>query len=113
MGILQSIELWLITLVATVAILAGFGVFARWCSFSPAVPRRKLEELHVGMTTEQVQTLLGAPRDMMHQGDGSSQWVYGARMKRHMLIIEFNKKSVVQSFAHGVPDTRRAAASKD
>ncbi len=111
MGLLHSIEVWLIALVITVAILAGFGVFARWCSFSPAVPRRKLGELRVGMTMQEVQALLGLPREQRQDGPGSSQWVYGARAKRHMLIMEFSDKGVLQSFADGVPNVRRAIAS--
>ena len=110
-SLLHSNEVWLVALVATIAILAGFGIFARWCSFSPAVPRRKLEQLRVGMTMDEVKNLLGPARDQSHLPAGASQWVYGARMKRHILIIEFSDKLVLQSFAHGVPDRRRAAAS--
>lgn len=98
-------------LTVTVAILAGFGIFARWCSFSPAVPRRKLQELRVGMTTEEVRALLGRPREERHDGPGPRRWVYGARVKRHLLIIEFSGKGVLQSFADGVPNVRRAPFS--
>ena len=103
-------QVWLIAPGATAIILAGFGIFARWCSFSPAVPRRKLEQLRVGMTMEEVKTLLGSARDQKHSTHGTSQWIYGARMKRHVLLIEFSDKLILQSFAHGIPDRRRAAA---
>ena len=109
-GVFHSIETWLVALVITVAILAGFGIFSRWCAFSPAVPRRKLDELQVGMSMDEIRTMLGEPRDATHQSDGASQWVYGSRVKRHLLIIEFNKARV-SAFAHGIPDRRRAAAS--
>jgi outer membrane protein assembly factor BamE (lipoprotein component of BamABCDE complex) len=108
---LHSIEAWLIALAITVAILAGFGIFSRWCAFSPAVSRRKLDQLRVGMSMDEVRTMLGEPRDATYQGDGSSQWVYGARVKRHMLIIEFSSKASITGFAHGIPDRRRAPAS--
>jgi outer membrane protein assembly factor BamE (lipoprotein component of BamABCDE complex) len=106
-GALDSIEVWLIALAATVAILAGFGLFSRWCSFSPAAPRRKLEQLRVGMSRTDVRNILGPPRDAMHVGDGPLQWVYGSRLKRHVLIIEFNGNEMVTSFAHGVPQSSR------
>ena len=106
-GALNSIEVWLIALVATVAILAGFGFFSRWCSFSPAAPRRKLEQLRVGMSMTDVREILGSPRDAVRVGDGPLQWVYGSRLKRHMLIIEFNSNEMVTSFAHGVPQSSR------
>lgn len=103
-----SIELWMVALVATVTVLAGFGAFARWCSFSPAVPRKKLERLRVGMTMDEVTALLREPRDRKVSSDGAQQWLYGARMKRHILMIEFNASHVLQSFAHGVPVQRRS-----
>jgi outer membrane protein assembly factor BamE (lipoprotein component of BamABCDE complex) len=111
MGVLHSVEVWMAAMAATIAILTGFGIFARWCAFSPAVSHWKLEQLRVGMTMDEVKSLLGAARDQSHQNNGVTQWVYGARMKRHILIIEFSDKLVLQSFAHGVPDRRRAAAS--
>jgi outer membrane protein assembly factor BamE (lipoprotein component of BamABCDE complex) len=110
-GALNSIELWLVALVATVTILTGFGIFSRWCSFSPAVPRRKLALLSVGMTMEQVRELLGRAREESHQNNGVTQWTYGARAKRHMLIVEFNANSAVIGFAHGVPEARRSRFS--
>ncbi|HTD68282.1 MAG TPA: hypothetical protein VK846_17290 [Candidatus Limnocylindria bacterium] len=104
-----SIEVWMVALAATVVVLAGFGMFARWCSFSPAVPRRKLERLRVGMTMDEVTALLREPRERKVSSDGAQQWLYGARMKRHLLMIEFNASNVLQSFAHGVPAPRRSA----
>ena len=45
--------------------------------------------------------------DALRVGDGPLQWVYGSRVKRHMLIIEFNSNEMVTSFAHGVPQSSR------
>ena len=105
----SSIELWLVALAITIIVLGGFGAFARWCSFSSAVPRKKLEQLHVGMTVEEVVALLGEPREKKQSDNASQQWLYGARMKRHILILEFASSGRLQTFAHGVPDPRRAA----
>jgi outer membrane protein assembly factor BamE (lipoprotein component of BamABCDE complex) len=106
-GALDSIEVWLIALAATVAILTGFGIFSRWCAFSPAAPRRKLEQLHIGMSMTDVRKMLGSPRDVMRLGDGPLQWVYGSRLKRNALIIEFSSHELVTSFAHGIPQSSR------
>ena len=106
-GALNSIEVWLVAITVTVAILAGFGMFARWCAFSPAAPRRKLAHLRVGMSMPEVKKLLGPPREVTRVGDGPLQWVYGFRIQRHMLIIEFNSNQSVTSFAHGVPQSSR------
>jgi outer membrane protein assembly factor BamE (lipoprotein component of BamABCDE complex) len=109
MTALHSIEIWLIALAITVTVLAGFGVFARWCAFSAAVPAAKLEKLRVGMKTEEVVALLGSPREMKLSADGHRLWIYGSRVKRHILLIEFTAHDAIESFAHGVPDQRRGA----
>ncbi len=106
MSALQSIEVWLVALAITICFMGGFGLFARWCSFSPAVRRNVLEKLRVGMTTNEVVALLGQPRESKTNPDGHRQWLYGTRMKRHILIIEFNSHDTIESFAHGVPSRR-------
>jgi outer membrane protein assembly factor BamE (lipoprotein component of BamABCDE complex) len=106
MTAVHSIEVWLVALTITICLLGGFGVFARWCSFSPAVRGEDLEKLRVGMTTNQVMALLGFPRNHKMSAEGHKQWLYGARMKRHVLLIEFNANDKVEGFAHGVPGRR-------
>ena len=110
MSALHSIEVWLVTLVITVAVLAGFGIFARWCTLSPAVPQDRLDKLRVGMTSDEVVALLGEPRDNKVSRDGHRQWFYGARMKRHVLVVQFTTHNTVESFNHGVPNARRSAS---
>ena len=105
---IHSIEVWLVALAITVFLLAGFGIFARWCSVSPAVPLDKLESLRVGMTTDEVRAMLGAPRQMKVSDAGAKTWVYGSAMKRHILLIEFSQGGKLDSFAHGVPPSRLA-----
>lgn len=107
---IQTIEVWLIALLLTVMVLASFGIFARWCSFSPAVPRKKLEQLRVGMTSEEVTALLGTPRYSRLTNEGVRQWQFGAAMKRHVLVIEFNAHGRIEGFAHGVPPAKRAGS---
>lgn len=102
-----SIEFWVIALVLTVALLAGFGAFARWCSLGPAVPRKKLEILRVGMTTEEVTGLFGEPRETTRGENGAQYWAYGSRLKRHVLAIEFTPQGRLSKFVHGVPDVRQ------
>jgi len=107
---LHSIEVWLVALAITVTVLAGFGMFARWCALSAAVPADKLEKLRVGMRTDQVVALLGPPRETKTSADGHRLWFYGSRVKRHILLVEFNSHDTLESFAHGVPDSRRHSA---
>jgi hypothetical protein len=104
----HSIEVWMVALAITISFMGGFGLFARWCSFSPAVPQTRLEQLRVGMTTSEVVALLGPPRENKAIENGHRQWLYGARMKRHILLIEFNSHDAIESFAHGVPPHRTA-----
>jgi hypothetical protein len=108
MNALHSIEVWLIALAITICLLGGFGVFARWCSFSPAIKRAQLEKLHVGMSMTEVVALLGPPREAKTSEDGHRHWLYGSRMKRHVLLIEFTSHDAVESFAHGIPPRRTA-----
>ena len=100
---LQNIHVWLVALVVTVVLLASFGMFVRWCSLSPAVCRQKLDRLTIGMTPEEITALLGSPRQTRTSKEGLRQWIYGAPMKRHVLLIEFGTQNRLQSFAHGVP----------
>ena len=103
MSSLESIEIWLVALVITVTVLAGFGIFARWCAYSPAVPLDRLNSLRVGMKSEEVKLLLGPPRLIRQLPDNLKEWVYGAVMKRHVLMIQFHADGTVQSFAHAIP----------
>ena len=107
MNDIQSIEFWLVALICTIAVLGGFGLFARWCSFSPAVRRQQLDKLRLGMTTAEVVALIGQPRESTQTPDGIRQWVYGSRMKRHVLIMQFTVNDKLQSFAHGIPGASR------
>ena len=107
MDTLHSRELWLVAVGLTLVLLASFGIFARWCSFSPAVRGHRLEQLHVGQTMDEVKGLLGSPRKTKTGESGLRQWVYGAPMKRHVLLIEFDAHDRLQSFGHGVPGAAR------
>ncbi len=105
---LQSIEFWLVALILTICVVGGFGLFARWCTYSPAVRRDQLEKLRAGMSTAEVVAVLGQPRDSRWATDKKNlTWTYGAPMKRHVLIVEFNSQDKMLSFAHGVPGEGR------
>lgn len=108
MSALESVEFWLVALLGTICVVGGFGVFARWCTFSPAVQRKQLEQLRVGMTTKEVIAVLGQPRDSRWATNTKNlTWTYGAPMKRHILILEFSAQNILLSFAHGVPGENR------
>ncbi len=100
---------WLILVLATIGVLGGFGLFARWCSFSPAVRRPQLDKLCLGMTMSEVVALIGQPRELKRTADGVSLWIYGSPMKRHVLMMQFNAQDKLQSFAHGIPGQSRRA----
>lgn len=93
----------MVALVFTVGVLAGFGMFARWCAYSPAVPREQLNKLRVGMKADEVKLLLGSPRLVRQLPDDLKEWVYGPAMKRHVLMLQFHGDGTLQSFAHGIP----------
>lgn len=103
MNALETNVLWVFTAILTVTMLIGFGMFARWCAYSPAVPRDQLNLLAVGTSMEEVKRLLGPPRLMRQLPDDLREWVYGAPMKRHVLILQFGPDRKLQSFAHAVP----------
>ena len=98
-----ALNVWNMALSFTVLVLIGFWFFARWCGFSPAVPYARLAQLSVGMTAEQVTALLGRPRLSKHMSDGSHQWTYGMKMKRHVLMIDFSPEQKVRGYGHGIP----------
>ncbi len=111
MKIFQSVDPWVIVAVLTAILLVGYGVFARWCAYSPAVPRDRLNQLAVGTTLDEVRRLLGPPRLRRHLPDDLCEWVYGAPMKRHVLMLQFGADGRLQSFAHAVPGGHISSAS--
>jgi outer membrane protein assembly factor BamE (lipoprotein component of BamABCDE complex) len=111
MNFLLSADPWVIVAVLTVMLLAAYGVFARWCFYGPAVPRDKLNQLVVGATMEEVRRLLGPPRLLRPLPDGVREWVYGAPMKRHVLMLQFSADGKLQSFAHAVPGGHVSSAT--
>ena len=75
--------------------------------------RQQLENLRVGMTSAEVVAVVGQPRDTKDGTEGVV-WIYGSPMKRHVLMMQFNKNNKLQSFAHGVPGAgHRTAAPYD
>ena len=55
------------------------------------------------MTADEVAALLGPPRLTKNMPDGSHQWTYGMRMKRHVLMIDFSPQFKVRGYGHGIP----------
>lgn len=108
-----SIELWTVALVATIFVIGGFSVFARWCLNSPAIRGKKLESLQVGITAAELKALLGEPRMKRPNEKGNDYWVYGARWKRHLLVVEVNPAGIVTEFMHGVPHMRKTKSTPD
>ena len=49
----------------------------------------RLERVHLGMTKEEVRTILGKPPNVYRGKDGTESWVY-ARMTWSLLDIEFS-----------------------
>jgi hypothetical protein len=109
---LDSNVFWIVTLSVCGVIVLGFTIFARHCSFSPAVSYGKLEQLRVGMNRDDVTALLGAPRDRRAGEDRAETWVYGARWKRHVLVLQFNGESL-QTFVHAMPNEQRGGTFKE
>jgi outer membrane protein assembly factor BamE (lipoprotein component of BamABCDE complex) len=103
----HSIEIWLVALLITVCVIGGFGAFARWCAQGSAIPQRDIDKLRVGMTSAEVVASIGKPRQIRRSPEGHAQWIYGSRLKRHVLMMEFNVDGRLQVFAHGVPGAHR------
>jgi hypothetical protein len=103
MSDLQSIEFWLVALMVTICIVGGFGLFARWCTLSPAVRPDQMEKLCAGMTSAEVVAILGQPRETKWTPDRTQTWVYGAPMKRHVLVLEFSAQDRMLGFTHSAP----------
>jgi hypothetical protein len=102
-----STEIWAAVIGGTIFLVVGFSLFARWCGYSPAVGRNKLEALNVGMSAPDVIALLGRPRQKQPGEKGEEFWIYGAQWKRHVLVVEFNGSGTLREFVHGVPHPRR------
>lgn len=56
-----------------------------WVMESPAVPRQRFLQLREGMTTAEIEKVLGKPMKVY-----SNQWVYGPPRKWNHLKIEFD-----------------------
>lgn len=108
-----TIEMWLLALAITIALIGGFSIFARWCISSPAVPQRKLDQLRVGMKQEEIHSLLGKPKETRPGENQHEFWLYGSRFKRHLLVVELNQHGILTEFVHGVPHSKHAGKSDD
>jgi outer membrane protein assembly factor BamE (lipoprotein component of BamABCDE complex) len=109
----DSTLFWVIAASACGILMVGFTLFARMCSFSPAVKYQKLDQLRVGMNMNEVVALLGEPRERKPGEERVQTWYYGARWKRHMLVLEFAPDGRLQSFAHGAPNERHSGQTRD
>ena len=65
-----------------------------WIMDAPAVPSRKLAQMRVGMTKEEVRQLLGSPRS-----DRGNAWQY-SRTTWAILVIQFGPDERVTYFEH-------------
>lgn len=96
---LDSKITWLVLFAGVFFLSAVVSVFARWCLFSAAVPYNRLNRLRVGMTMREVRELLGEPRrEGVHQE--LPEWLYGHRLKRHVLLVHFDEDGMVRQFQH-------------
>lgn len=95
----ESKEFWLLVFGGVFVLYAGAVLFSRWAFHSPAVPPEKLAQLRVGLTQPDVIALLGPPwRQKTFEAE--PQWWYGHRLKRHVLIIWFDRHGRVRQFIH-------------
>jgi outer membrane protein assembly factor BamE (lipoprotein component of BamABCDE complex) len=108
-----SAQVWIIVLAALAVIATGFSVFARWSAFGPAVRHRKLDTLRVGASMDEITALLGRPRERRDGEEGRQLWLYGSRLKRHVLVIEFDATGKMIQFIHGVPSLRKPGNLKE
>ena len=88
-----------------IRIAKGFGAlalcfiaFVAWAMLAPPVPMSRLEQVHLGMSKEQVRTILGKPPNAYKGDDGSESWVY-ARMTWSLLDIEFSPEGMLTKCA--------------
>ena len=96
---LESKEFWIVGFAIVLSIYAAFMAFSRWCLHSPAVPEQKLKSLRLGMTEEEVRTLLGNPRcETICQA--RPEWHYGHRLKHHSLRVRFDESKRLKLFEH-------------
>jgi hypothetical protein len=54
-----------------------------------------------------VRALLGETREKREDDKGHQFWMYGSRLKRHVLVIEFDAARKVIQFVHGVPSEHK------
>jgi hypothetical protein len=72
----------------------AFMGLAYWTMQMPAVPARKLDQMRVGMTMDEVRGLLGNP-----SRDRGQIWQY-TRMTWAILVVQFGPDARVVHFDH-------------
>ena len=108
-----TLEMWLVALAITIALIGGFSSFARWCISGPAVAQRKINSLRIGMSQDDIRALLGEPRETRPGENEHEFWLFGSRFKRHLLVIEFDANHRMKEFVHGVPHHRGAGKNHE
>lgn len=56
--------------------LAALFALCFWVMETPAVPYASMKKMRVGMNESEVRQLLGDPRSVFPDPDGSERWVY-------------------------------------
>lgn len=81
---------------AALSIAVALGV---WCLCAPAIPHSKMKQMHSGMSTAEVTSLLGAPGGRDPGSDGSQTWRY-TRMTWAIFTVDFGPDGKVVGFDH-------------
>jgi outer membrane protein assembly factor BamE (lipoprotein component of BamABCDE complex) len=70
-----------------------------WIMEAPALPQSSMAAIQPGMTSEQVRGLLGTPKAVDSNEDGSETWIY----HRHtwaIFFVHFSQEGVVDETIH-------------
>jgi outer membrane protein assembly factor BamE (lipoprotein component of BamABCDE complex) len=108
-----TLEMWLVALAITIVLLGGFSTFARWCILGSAVPKRKLNALQIGMSQQDIRSLLGEPREKRPGEKEHEFWIFGSRFKRYLLVIEFDATGRLKEFVHAIPHHKGAGKTHE
>ena len=95
----RKVALLAIVATALLVVLGAFARFTLWEMNAHGAPESKLMQLHHGMNFGEVRTVLGKPKQIRSNADGSQSWVYD-RMTWCHIRVDFSADGKVTDIVH-------------
>jgi hypothetical protein len=99
---INNVGLWFFIIFLLLLFLAPLAIFFGsiiWSGAAHGIPMSQLDQLHQGMSEDEVKTLVGEPKTIHISGDGGKEWSY-SRQTWCIVTIRFSSDGKVVNIVH-------------